>query len=91
MMGEKKIYLGSFKEAVRALHTFVFNGHVSDNHEMSSALASEVIFRAFFQFPRVFVPRNDSVVEGHLALEGGRLPLIDFNVVDTFGEMNLFG
>lgn len=73
-----------------ALHTFVFNGHISDNHEMSSALASEVVLRALSQFPGVFVPRNDSVVEGHLTLKGGRLALVDFDVVDAFGEMNLF-
>lgn len=57
---------------------------------MSSALASEVVLRALFQFPGVFVPRHDSVVKGHLALEGGRLAFVDFNVVDAFGEMNLF-
>lgn len=73
-----------------AVHTFVFNGHIFDDHEMSSALTSEVVLRAFFQFPGVFVPRNDSVVEGHLTLKGGRLQLVDFNVVDAFGEMNLF-
>lgn len=38
------------------LHTFVFNGHVLNDHEMSSALASEVVLRALFQFPGVFVP-----------------------------------
>lgn len=58
---------------------------------MSPALASEVVLSAFFQFPRIFVPRNDCVVEGHLALEGGRLALVDFHVVDALGEMNLFG
>lgn len=75
---------------VGALHTFIFNGHVSDDHEMSSALTCEVVLRALFQFPGVFVPRNDSIVEGHLAFEGGRLALVDFDVVDAFGEMNLF-
>lgn len=73
-----------------ALHTFVFSGHISYNHEMSSSLASEVVLRALFQFPRVFVPRHDSVVEGNLTLKGGRLALVDFDVVDAFGEMNLF-
>ena len=73
-----------------ALHTFVFDGHVSDDHEMSSALASEVVLLALFQFPGVFVPWNNSIVEGHLTLKGGRLPLVDFHVVDAFGEMNLF-
>lgn len=58
---------------------------------MSSALASEVVLSAFFQLPGVFVPRNNCVVEGHFALEGGRLALVDFDVVDTFGEMNLLG
>lgn len=58
---------------------------------MSSALTCEVVLLAFFQFPGVFVPRHNRIVEGHLALEGGRLALVDFNVVDAFGEMNLFG
>lgn len=57
---------------------------------MSSAFACEVVLKAFCQFPGVFVPRNDRVVEGHLTLEGGRLALVDFDVVDAFGEMNLF-
>jgi len=74
-----------------ALHTFVFDGHVSDDHEMSSALAREVVLGALAQLPGVFVPRHDGVVEGHLALKGGRLALVDFDVVDAFGEMNLFG
>ena len=39
-----------------ALHTFVFDGHISDDHEMSSALACEVVLRALSQFPGVFVP-----------------------------------
>lgn len=85
--------LQGFQEAFgapAALHTFVFDGHIPDDHEMSSALTSEVVLRAFFQFPGVFVPRNDRVVKGHFALEGGRLPFMDFDVVDAFGEMNLF-
>lgn len=73
------------------LHTFIFDGHVSDDHEMSSALAREVVLGALSQLPGVFVPRNNSVVEGHLALKSGRLALVDFDVVDAFGEMNLFG
>lgn len=72
------------------LHTFVFNGHVLYDHEMSSALTCEVVLRALFQFPSVFVPWNDCVVKGDLTLEGGRLALVDFNILDTFGEMNLF-
>lgn len=75
----------------RTLHTFVFDGHVSDDHEMSSALAGEVVLGALCQLPGVFVPRNNCVVEGHLAFEGGRLALVDLHVVDAFGEMNLFG
>lgn len=56
---------------------------------MSSALTCEVVFKAFFQFPGVFVPWNNGIVEGHLTLECGRLPLIDFDAMDAFGEMNL--
>lgn len=74
-----------------ALHTFVFDGHISNDHEMPSAFAPEVVLSTFSQFPGVFVPRNDGVVEGHLAFEGGRLALVDFDIVDAFGEMNLFG
>lgn len=74
-----------------ALHTFVFNGHITDDHEMSSALTCEVVFWALLQFPGVFVPWNNGIVEGHLALEGGRLPFVDFDVMDAFGEMNLLG
>lgn len=58
---------------------------------MSSALASEVILKALFEFPGVFVPGNDGIVEGNLALKGCRLSLIHLHVVDSFGEMNLFG
>lgn len=73
-----------------ALHTFIFNGHISDDHEMSSALTCEVVLRALSQFPGVFVPRNNSIVEGYLTLKRGRLAFVDFNVMDAFGEMNLF-
>ena len=72
------------------LHTLVFDGHISDNHEMSSAFACEVVLGTFFEFPGVFVPRHDCIVKGDFTLKGGRLPLVDLNVVDTFGEMNLF-
>lgn len=73
------------------LHTFVFNGHILNDHEMSSALTREVVLRALCQFPGVFVPRDNGIVEGHLALEGGGLALVDFDVLDAFGEMNLLG
>lgn len=79
------------KKIGRTLHTFVFDGHVSDDHEMSSALAGKVVLGAFCQLPGVFVPRNNCVVEGHLTFKGGRLALIDLHVVDAFCEMNLVG
>lgn len=53
------------------LHTFIFNGHISNDHEVSPTLASEVVLGALFQFPGVFIPRNNSIVEGHFALKGG--------------------
>ena len=72
------------------LHTFVIGGHVSDDHEMSSPFAGEVVLGTLLQLPCVLVPRHDRIVKGHLALEGGRLALVHLDVVDAFGEMNLF-
>lgn len=56
---------------------------------MPSAFSPEVIFWAFFKLPRVFVPRDGSVVEGQLALEGGRVAFVDLDASDAFSELNL--
>lgn len=72
------------------LHTLVFDGYISDNHEMSSAFTREVVFGTLLEFPGVFVPRHDRIVKGDFTLKRGRLTFVDLNVVDAFGEMNLF-
>lgn len=58
---------------------------------MPLAFCPEVIFGAFFELPRVFVPRNGCVVKGQLTLEGGGVTFADFDVSDAFSKLNLVG
>lgn len=84
---QSKIY--SFK--LIFWQTFILRGYVADGHKVPSALGPEVIFRALFKLPWVFVPCDGGIVEGQLALEGGRVAFIDLDASDAFSELNLVG
>ena len=62
-----------------------------DGHIVAATIIPEVVFLALSQLRWSFVPRYNGIIEGHLALEGGRLMLAHHNVLDALCKLNGLG